>query len=214
MNQQLKDSVLSYIKEKFAGDSSGHDYWHTIRVYNIATTIAEYEKADLETVQLAALLHDVDDVKLFGGKIGQFENAREFMQTNGVSEEIINVVCDIIANMSFKGKDTKVPDSLEGKIVQDADRLDAIGAIGIARVFAYGGSKKRDIWNPEDKPKADMNEEEYSKNLGSSVNHFYEKLLKLKDLMNTEYAKKIAEERHKFMEAYLKEFLNEWEGRK
>lgn len=214
MNEDLLKKALTYIKEKFEGDHSGHDYYHSVRVYNLATFISREENADLEIVQLASLLHDVDDYKLFGGNNGTCPNAESFLKDNNISDEKIKSICDIISSVSFKGTDTQVPRSAEGKVVQDADRLDAIGAIGIARVFAYGGNKNRDIYIPEEKPRDNMNFKEYSACQGTSINHFYEKLLKLKDLMNTETAKKMAESRHKYMENFLSEFYAEWDGEK
>lgn len=212
MNKDLLEKTLLYIKEKFQNDYSGHDYYHSVRVYNLAASICKEENADLEIVQLASLLHDVDDYKLFGGKIGTYSNAEAFLKANGVPDERIKAICGIISTISFKGTDTQVPKSIEGKIVQDADRLDAIGAIGIARVFAYGGSKNRAIHIPHEKAHENMSFEEYSASKGTSINHFYEKLLKLKDLMNTETAKKMAESRHKYMEGFLSEFYAEWDG--
>lgn len=212
MNKDLLEKTLLYIQERFKNDYSGHDYYHSIRVYKLATSICKEENADLEIVQLAALLHDVDDYKLFGGNAGASSNAEEFLMSNKIDDIKIKVICEIIASISFKGTDTQIPKSLEGKIVQDADRLDAIGAIGIARTFAYGGSKNRSMHIPNEKPREDMNMEEYAKSNGTTINHFYEKLLKLKDLMNTETAKTFAESRHKYMENFLGEFLNEWEG--
>lgn len=212
MNEDLLEKALKYIKERFQNDYSGHDYYHSIRVYNLATTICQKENANLEIVQLAALLHDVDDYKLFGGNIGEYSSAETFLKDNKISDEEIKSICEIISSISFKGTDTQVPKSKEGKIVQDADRLDAIGAIGIARVFAYGGSKNRAIHIPNEKAREIINFEEYSKSQGTSINHFYEKLLKLKDLMNTETAKKMAESRHKYMENFLSEFFGEWDG--
>lgn len=212
MNKELLEKTLLYIQDRFQNDYSGHDYYHSIRVYKLATSICKGENADLEIVQLAALLHDVDDYKLFGGNLGTTSNAEAFLKSNKITDIKIKAICDIIASISFKGTDTKVPESLEGKIVQDADRLDAIGAIGIARTFAYGGSKNRSMHIPNEKPKEDMNEEEYIKAEGTTINHFYEKLLKLKDLMNTATAKAMAESRHKYMENFLDEFFSEWDG--
>lgn len=212
MNKDLLEITLQYIQQRFQNDYSGHDYYHSVRVYKLATSICKGENADLEIVQLAALLHDVDDYKVFGGSVGTSSNAEAFLKRNKINDTKIKVICEIIATISFKGTDTQIPKSLEGKIVQDADRLDAIGAIGIARTFAYGGSKNRSMHIPNEKPREDMNGEEYSKSKGTTINHFYEKLLKLKDLMNTETAKALAESRHRYMENFLNEYLNEWEG--
>lgn len=209
------DNALEYIKEIFAGDSSGHDYYHTVRVYKIATEIAKQEYADVHIVQLAALLHDVDDKKLSPETHATKKNAVDFMTANGVDADIINIVCKIIDEVSFAGTDSVVPSTIEGKCVQDADRLDAIGAIGIARVFAYGGSRGRKIYDPDIKPRIGMSKEEYQKNMNStSINHFYEKLLLLKDMMNTTAGKKLAEHRQAVMQEFLNEFMAEWKGEK
>lgn len=213
MNEGLLEKTLLYIKERFQNDFSGHDYYHSVRVHKLAASICKEENADLEIVQLAALLHDVDDYKLFGGNAGTYSNAEIFLKENKIPDTKIRTICDIISSISYKGTDTRIPQSKEGKIVQDADRLDAIGAIGIARTFAYGGSKNRTMHIPNEKPHDNMNFEEYSTSNGTTINHFYEKLLKLKDLMNTETAKKIAESRHKYMEDFLSEFYNEWDGK-
>jgi uncharacterized protein len=207
------ESAIKYVEEIFADDCSGHDYHHTMRVYRLAMKIAENENADMLIVQLAALLHDVDDIKLSPETHTTKKNAVDFMRRNGVNDAVVTSVCRIIAEVSFAGTDSVVPSTIEGKCVQDADRLDAIGAIGIARTFAYGGSKGRKIYDPDIKPLINMNEEDYRTNLNStSINHFYEKLLILKDLMTTESAKKIAEHRQAVMEKYLEEFFAEWEG--
>ncbi len=212
MNKDLLEKTLLYVKEKFENDYSGHDYYHSVRVYKLAVSMCKKENADLEIVQLASLLHDVDDYKLFNGKTGLCTNAEAFLKENKVLDAKIKTICSIISAISFKGTDTKIPESIEGKIVQDADRLDAIGAIGIARTFAYGGSRNRSMHIPDEKPRENMNFQEYSASNGTSINHFYEKLLKLKDLMNTEIAKKMAESRHKYMEDFLSEFYSEWDG--
>ena len=210
----MTDNEKRFIKSIFSGDSSGHDYYHTIRVYKLATKIAKQENADVKTVQLAALLHDVDDIKLSQDTYAAKKNAVNFMMANKVDEEIIKVVCKIIDEVSFAGTDSVVPDTIEGKCVQDADRLDAIGAIGIARTLAYGGSRGRKIYDPEIKPKMGMNKEEYRNNQDStSINHFYEKLLLLKDMMNTTEGKKLAEHRQAVMQEFLNEFMIEWEGK-
>ena len=164
----------------------------------------------MDLVRLSALLHDADDRKFFGDN--GYANARRFMDSESIPMDVQDLVCHVISQISFKGKDTVVPDTLEGKIVQDADRLDAIGAIGIARTFAYGGSKGRMMHVPDEAHKSDMSEEEYFSNEGTSVNHFHEKLLLLKDMMNTDSARTIAESRHAYMVGFLEEFMEEWVG--
>ena len=207
------EKAIEYVKQIFANDCSGHDYYHTMRVYRLAVEIAKQENADMLIVRLAALLHDVDDAKLSPETYGTKKKAVDFMKSNGMDDKIIDAVCKIIAEVSFAGTDSVVPSTIEGKCVQDADRLDAMGAIGIARTFAYGGSKGRKIYDPEIKPLVNMNKEEYRQNQNStSINHFYEKLLLLKDMMNTDTARRIAEHRQAIMEAYLEEFMSEWEG--
>lgn len=209
------EDTMKYVKQIFADDCSGHDYHHTMRVYRLAVQIAEQEKADMLIVQLAALLHDVDDVKLSPETHDTKKNAVDFMRSKGVDDKIIDNVCKIIDEVSFAGTDSVIPNTIEGKCVQDADRLDAMGAIGIARTFAYGGSKGRKMYDPDIQPLKNMNKEEYRQNQNStSINHFYEKLLLLKGMMNTETAKTLAEHRHAVMEMYLEEFVAEWEGEK
>ena len=213
MVDHIIENAIEYVKEIFSGDSSGHDYFHTIRVYRLATEIAKQENADVTIVQLAALLHDVDDVKISPETHDGKKNAVRFMRTNGVEEEVIRAVCKMIDEVAFVGTDSVAPSTIEGKCVQDADRVDAIGAIGIARAFAYGGSKGRKIYDPDVAPKMGMSKEEYRKNQNApSINHFYEKLLLLKDMMNTDAAKKNAAHRHAVMEDFLQEFMAEWEG--
>jgi len=209
------DNAIDFIKTIFSADSSGHDYYHTLRVYKLATEIAKQENADIRIVQLAALLHDVDDAKLSPETHSTKKNAVDFMVANKVDAKDIVMICKIIDEVSFAGTDSVVPDTIEGKCVQDADRLDAIGAIGIARTFAYGGSRGRMIYDPQIKSKKGMNKEEYQKNQNStSINHFYEKLLLLKDMMNTTAGKAMAEHRQRIMENFLDEFMAEWEGRR
>lgn len=178
----------------------------------MAKTISEKEGGNQEIIVLAALLHDVDDYKIIGENGIPFYNAKTFLKNNNVDEDEIAEICNVISTISFKGVDTVAPTSIEGKVVQDADRLDAIGAIGIGRTFAYGGKVGRPMHNPDIKYNENMTAEQYYKNVGTSINHFYEKLLKLKELMNTETAKKMAESRHIYMENFLNEFYKEWAG--
>ena len=201
-----------YVKALFESEFSGHDYFHTMRVFNMATRIAEGEGADARIVQLAALLHDVDDRKLSPATHENLTNAGEFLLSNGVNEEDIKRICQIIREVSFGANGGKAPSTLEGKCVQDADRLDAIGAIGIARAFAYGGSHGRHMYHPDIKPNLNMTREEYVKSESTTINHFYEKLFKLRGLMNTDVARKIATEREEFMKDFVSRFLDEWEG--
>lgn len=206
------DAAIEYVKNFFANDYSGHDYFHTLRVYKMATNIAIEENANLEIVQLAALLHDVDDIKLSRETHANKDNAVNFLRQHCVEENKIRQICQIISEISFAGKDSVIPESLEGKCVQDADRLDAMGAIGIARAFAYGGSHGRMMHHPEIKPSLDMGKEIYQSHISTTINHFYEKLLLLTDLMNTTTARMIAEKREKYMKEYISEFLDEWDG--
>lgn len=208
----ILNETLDYVKEFFKNDFSGHDYYHTLRVYNLSKYISKSEKCNTKLVYLSALLHDVDDYKLVGREKEPLHNAKMFLKRQGVPNEEIEQICHIISQISFKGRDTVTPDTIEGKIVQDADRLDAIGAIGVGRTFAYGGSHNFPMHIPDMEYKEDMSADEYYKNTGTTINHFYEKLLKLKDLMNTKTAKKMAEHRHEFMQEFLKEFYDEWEG--
>ena len=215
MTEEIISKTANYIREKLSGESSGHDWWHIYRVWNLGKKIAISEKADLDIVELSCLLHDISDWKFNGGNdnIGP-KLAQDWLQKIDVDYKIIYPVCRIIKDISFKGANVKNPLlTLEGKCVQDADRLDAIGAIGIARTFAYGGYSGREIYNPDIKPKRHNSFEEYKKNQSPIINHFYEKLLLLKDKMNTDTGKRLSEERHTFMESFLKQFFNEWEGK-
>lgn len=206
------DKALSYVEDFFSREFSGHDYFHTLRVFKLATHIATEEKADLKVVQLAALLHDVDDRKLSPDTCADKTNARHFLLENQVDADTVNQILTIIGEVSFAGKASVVPSTLEGKCVQDADRLDAIGAIGIARAFAYGGNHNRLMHHPDIAPNMDMGKEEYYKHESTTVNHFYEKLLLLKDMMNTPTAKVIAKARHAYMQGYITQFMQEWDG--
>lgn len=212
MNKTIINDALEFVKAVFKDDYSGHDYYHSLRVYKMAVKIAEQENADLTTVQLAALLHDVDDVKLSPETHANKDRAINFLRKHSVSEAMIQTICKIIDEVSFKGSDSAVPETIEGKCVQDADRLDAMGAVGIARAFAYGGNHNRIIYDPEIKPTVNMNASEYQSHISTTINHFYEKLFQLKDLMNTGTAKKLAEQREDYMKIYIAEFLDEWDG--
>lgn len=212
MQKDIINQALEYVKKMFENEYSGHDYFHTLRVFKMATHIAEKENADLEIVQLAALLHDVDDFKLSPETYAQKTNARSFLQVNQVDEETIEKICQIIGEISFVGKDSVIPQTLEGKCAQDADRLDAIGAIGIARAFAYGGNHNRVMYDPDVKPHMNMSKEEYMNHKSTTINHFYEKLFLLTELMNTQTAKEIAGKRERYMKAYIAEFMDEWDG--
>ncbi len=206
-----------FVKNKLEGEGSGHDWWHIVRVKNIADQITKNESdADPFIVQIAALLQDIADWKFHDGDdtIGP-KAAMNWLESQGVEGKTISKVAIIIQEISFKGAGVKSNvSSKEGMIVQDADRLDAIGAVGIARTFAFGGHKNREIYNPDIKPEFHQSFEEYKKNCSPTINHFYEKLLLLRNLMNTETAKKMAEGRHRYMEEYLLRFYEEWEGKK
>lgn len=203
-----------YVKSVLENAEGGHDRWHIYRVWKVAKKIAETEKVDMFIVELGALLHDIADSKFYNGdeEIGP-KKAREFLVSVDVAEEIIIHIENIISNISFKGgKELQKFKSLELDVVQDADRLDAIGAIGIGRAFSYGGFKGRAMYDPNIKPNLNMTKEEYKSSTAPTINHFYEKLLLLKDLMNTESGRKLALKRHQFMEVFLQEFYDEWEG--
>jgi uncharacterized protein len=207
------NKAKDYAKIKLEGEGTGHDWFHILRVYKTSIYIGEKENADLFVVGLTALLHDIADWKFNEGNsdIGP-KLSRDLLESLKVDEDIIDKVTKIIESMSFKGGTTNADqETMEGKVVQDADRLDAIGAIGIARAFAYGGYKERELYNPNIEPQKYKNFEEYKKNIGTTVNHFYEKLLLLKDLMNTESGKSMAVQRHEFMESYLEQFFREWD---
>jgi uncharacterized protein len=213
---KLIDTTILFVKETLAQAEGGHDWFHIERVCKNALLIAATEVCDIEIVQLGALLHDIADSKFHDGDetIGPII-ARAFLEGQNVSSETIDHVIAIIENISFKGGNVKRKfSSIELDIVQDADRLDAIGAIGIARTFNYGGFKNRALYHPEITPNLSMTKEEYKNNEAPTINHFYEKLLLLKDKMNTPTGKQIAQERHRYMEGFLEQFYAEWEGRK
>ena len=211
---QIINNTILFVKNQLAHAEGGHDWFHIERVYKNALLIAEEEECDLTVVKLAALLHDIADSKFHGGDetVGP-KTARTFLESQNVSEDIILHVIAIIENISFKGGNfEKKFNSKELEIVQDADRLDAIGAIGIARTFNYGGFKNRPLYNPHIQPNLNMSKEEYKNSESPTLNHFYEKLLLLKDKMNTETGKKIAQKRHDFMVTFLSQFYAEWDG--
>jgi len=213
-NPDLINRTILFVKEKLANAEGGHDWFHIQRVYRNALLIANGETCDEIIVKLGALFHDIADSKFYEGDetIGP-KIAREFLENESVSEEVIIHVIQIINNISFKGgKTEKTFSSIELDIVQDADRLDAIGAIGIARAFNYGGFKNRTIYNPQIAPNLHMTKEEYKNSQTPTINHFYEKLLLLKDKMNTETGKQIAQERHNYMQGFLAQFYAEWDG--
>ena len=211
---QIINNTILFVKNQLAHAEGGHDWFHIERVYKNALLIAEEEECDLTVVKLGALLHDIADSKFHGGDetVGP-KTARTFLESQNVSEDIILHVIAIIENISFKGGNfEKKFNSKELEIVQDADRLDALGAIGIARTFNYGGFKNRPLYNPNIQPNMSMNKEEYKNSESPTLNHFYEKLLLLKDKMNTETGKKIAQKRHNFMMTFLSQFYAEWDG--
>ena len=213
---EIINNTIAFVKDTLKGAEGGHDYFHIERVYNNAKKISATENVNSFIVELGALLHDIADAKFHDGdeNIGP-QKAKEFLRSLSVDEKVIDHVENIIRNISFKGGNiTATFSSPELFVVQDADRLDAIGAIGIARAFNYGGFKNREIYNPTIPPDMQMDKEAYKKSNAPTLNHFYEKLLLLKDRMNTTTGKKMATERHAFMEKYLEQFFYEWKGEK
>lgn len=206
--------TAEFVRSKLEGEGTGHDWWHIERVRTMALRLGGNERADLYVVELAALLHDIADWKFNDGDEGAGgRDARRWLESLYVEPEAIVHVCEIINAVSFKGAGVKTTmRTEEGMVVQDADRLDAIGAIGIARAFAYGGFKGQEIYNPEVQPQPHASFEEYKKGSGSTINHFHEKLLLLKERMNTATGHAIAEERHRYMVEYLQRFSKEWIG--
>ncbi len=218
MSELNHDTLIAktarFVKEQLDGEGSGHDWWHIERVWKMSNRLAAGETANETVVGLAALLHDIADHKFHNGDetVGPTV-ARNWLEGIQAEESIIAHVCEIIKDLSYKGASVYTPmRTLEGKIVQDADRLDAMGAIGIARAFAYGGYKSRELYNPTKPPVYHTSFEAYKNDTGSTLNHFYEKLFLLKDRLNTESAKKIAEQRHQYMETFVQRFLQEWDG--
>lgn len=212
-NKLIIDKTKEFVKNKLGGEGTGHDWWHILRVYKTSVYIGEKENADMFVVELTALLHDIADWKFNDGNsdIGP-KISSDWLKSLGVDETIINKITNIIRTISFKGGTTNSKqETIEGMVVQDADRLDAIGAIGIARAFTYGGYRERELYNPNIKPQKYNDFQKYKNSVDTTVNHFYEKLLLLKDLMNTKSGRSMAEERHRFMEEYLDKFYREWD---
>ena len=214
-HQEIIEKTVAYVKEELSGAEGGHDWWHIMRVWHNAKLIAKDEAVDQLTVELGALLHDIADSKFHDGdeEVGP-RKAREFLTSLEVEESVITHVENVVRHISYKGGGEQKWRSPELDVIQDADRLDAIGAMGITRTFIYGGYKGREMYNPTIKPQLNMTREEYKNNVGPTINHFYEKLLLLKDKMNTETGKRIAEGRHVFMQQYLDQFYAEWNGEK
>lgn len=212
-NKKIIDKVKEFVKQEMLKGDSGHDWSHVLRVNNTAKKIAKKENANLFIVELSALFHDIADSKFTNGdETIAPKKVKEFLGSLKVDAEIIDKVNYIVNHISFK-KEQPIEKSIELKVVQDADRLDAMGAIGVARAFSYGGYKNRLMYDPKEKPNLNQTKEQYVKAEGTTINHFYEKLLLLKDLMNTKEGKKLAEKRHKFLEKYLVQFFKEWEGK-
>jgi uncharacterized protein len=212
MSQNLIQNTIDFVKEKLEGAEAGHDWFHIERVWKLSKKIATAEDCNLKVVELGALLHDIADPKFHDGdETLAIKISNQFLESQNVSAEIVDQVLLIIKNISFKNRE-EAPKILpiELQIVQDADRIDAIGAIGIARTFNYGGFKNNLLYHPDIQPKLNMSKEEYKKSQGTTINHFYEKLLLLKDLMNTETGKRMAVERHDFMVDFLDQFYHEW----
>ncbi|KPH13709.1 HD domain-containing protein [Chryseobacterium sp. ERMR1:04] len=210
--KNIIDNTVEFVKQKLEGAEAGHDWFHIERVWKLSKKIAEDEECNHDVVELSALLHDIADPKFHNGdETLALKVSREFLESQDTPEDVIEQVLFVIKNISFKNR-SEVPQNLpiELKIVQDADRIDAIGAIGVARTFNFGGFKNNLMYHPDMKPQLNMSKEEYKKSNGTTINHFYEKLLLLKDLMNTEKGKKIAEERHDFMLLFLDQFYKEW----
>lgn len=210
---EIINKTIRFVKEKLSGDSSGHDWWHIYRVWNMSKKLHETEGGNLYVIEMAALLHDIADWKFNNTEEEGILLIQKWLNQMNVDQNSEQRIIEIIKNISFKGAGVKDKmESIEGIIVQDADRLDAIGAIGIARTFAFGGKFGNPMHDPESNAQMHQSFEEYKKSKGTTINHFYEKLLLLKDRMNTKTAKKIALERHQYMENFLKQFYDEWDN--
>jgi len=208
------EQTEKFVKDKLRNESSGHDWYHIYRVKNLSLNIAEKEGADHFVCVMAALLHDIADEKIARTEEEGLQEVKNWLESISVEKPYITHILSIISTMSFKGGNGKEMESVEGKVVQDADRLDAIGAIGIGRTFAYSGAKGQLMYDPEITVREIMTKEQYRNERSTAINHFYEKLLKLKHGMNTPYAKKLANDRHAFLENFLEQFFEEWEGKK
>lgn len=214
IHEKILKRTEDYVRQKLAVEPTGHDWWHIHRVRNNALMIGQGEDVDLFVVELAALLHDIADWKFHGGdeEAGP-KTARHWLEKQNVDQEVIAHVCEIIRTVSFKGAGVQTPmRTREGMVVQDADRLDSLGAIGVARSFAYGGHKGRLMYDPNVPPELHQSFEQYKSSQGHTLNHFHEKILLLKDRLNTETARKLAASRHEFVEQFLQHFLDEWNG--
>lgn len=212
---QVTKNAVAFVQKQLGKEGTGHDWWHIERVRNNAKAILKSEKADRFVVDMAVLLHDVGDRKVIGKEEDDYTIAENFLKRQGVPAPLVEEIMLIIKTMSFSSSfEYKGKKSKELQVVQDADRLDALGAIGIARLFAFGGKKSRPLHDPAQQARSFRSTKEYQKAKSSSFNHFYEKILLLKDLMNTKAAKRIARERHRYIEAYMKQFLLEWEGKR
>lgn len=212
MEKNIVDLALEFAENFYKGEASGHDYFHTLRVYkNAELLLKNNPNADGEICLLAAILHDVDDRKISPQTHADKGNARKFLLENNYEADKIEFICKIISEVSFS-ENTGKPDTIESQIVQDSDRLDAIGAIGIARTFAYGGKHGREIYNPDIKPNVNQSKEEYKNSEAPTINHFYEKLLLLEGMMNTHEGKSVARNRTEYMKKFLEEFFAEWDG--
>jgi uncharacterized protein len=212
--QGVIESTTRYVRDELCTDSSGHDWWHVERVRKLALALGRKESADRYIVELAALLHDISDYKLNGGDLRKGQKvANDWLLSQGESPACADAVADIVARMSFKGAGviSSMP-TIEGRVVQDADRLDALEAIGVARAFAYGGFAGQMMHDPLLEPRLHATHEEYLRRNRTTINHFYEKLFLLKDRMNTDSAKRVAEKRHEFLKEFLDEFLVEWDA--
>lgn len=208
------EKTEEFVKEKLKDESSGHDWYHIYRVKKLTENIAEQEGADYFICVMAALLHDIADEKIAGTEEKGLEEVKLWLKSIALESQYIDQIISIISTMSFKGGNQSAMQTLEGQVVQDADRLDAIGAIGIGRTFAYSGAKGQLIYDPEIPVREKMTKDQYRNEKSTAINHFYEKLLKLKNKMNTASAKKLADERHAFLESFLEQFFDEWEGKK